>query len=44
MPMVNTLRASSTKPQMVKHTETVRRLLLTNRLSLTILWGWHLKG
>ena len=29
---------------MVKHTQTIRRLLPTNCLCLTILWGWHLKG
>ena len=29
---------------MVKYTQTIHRVLPTNWVSLTILWGWHVKG
>ena len=29
---------------MLKDTQTIRRLLSTNFLSVAILWGWRLKG
>ena len=30
--------------KMAKHTQTIRQLLPVNCLSVTIFWGWHLKG